>query len=182
MYPQQPPKISTQGAFPSFQGQQIWRDMSQQGRSTAWARSQSHCPMRSCCCPGTSPWSLFLDCLSIFVVITFILTFQSIFHFSKSKGWFNSYFVWRQLCFSTLHEISNSLIHPVFSFTLSLQLCKVQSFIIHSPESFWNIKQNVKFKGRENKAPEILWEKQYFLSNPPSSNHEPQWALNSGGH
>lgn len=77
MYPQQPPKISTQGAFPSFQGQQIRRVVSQQGRSTAWARSQSHCPMRSCCCPGTSPWSVFLDCLSIFVVITFILTFQS---------------------------------------------------------------------------------------------------------
>lgn len=80
------------------------------------------------------------------------------------------------------YQIQYSLTDPAFSFILSLQLCKVQSFITHSLESFWKIKQNIKFKGRENKAPEILWKGQCFLSYPPRSNHEPQWALNSGGH
>lgn len=93
------------------------------------------------------------------------------------------------LFFYIQYQIQYSLIHPAFSFTLSLQLCKVQSFIIHSFESFWNIKQNVKFKGRENKALETLQEKQYYEKNSISFlilpvltiNHSEHWiVLNAG--
>ena len=47
------------------------------GRNTVWARSQPLYPWGPVVVLQPSLWSVFLDCLNIFVVITFTFTFQS---------------------------------------------------------------------------------------------------------